>query len=134
MGVQDETRMMTSASPLARARMRAQGVVGRLRRMLIDKVGGEFEATQILPPSPGLAQAMQRVVPGDSAGAGFYVSGNSRPGAVYMDASHVEKAAVVLRQRRKGVGQPGVGAATHQQGQAAGRAPGSARAAPTTVR
>lgn len=98
-GVQDETRMMTSASPLARARMRAQGVVGRLRRMLIDKVGGDFEATQILPPSAGLAQAMQRVVPGDSAGAGFYVSGNSRPGAVYMDASHVEKAAVVLRQR-----------------------------------
>ena len=98
-GVQDETRMMTNASPLARARMRAQGVVGRLRRMLIDKVGGDFEATQILPPSAGLAQAMQRVVPGDSAGAGFYVSGNSRPGAVYMDASHVEKAAGVLRQR-----------------------------------
>ncbi|WP_366945452.1 DUF1631 family protein [Hydrogenophaga sp.] len=67
--------------------------------MLIDKVGGDFEATQILPPSPGLAQAMQRVVPGDSAGAGYYVSGSSRPGAVYMDASHVEKAAVALRQR-----------------------------------
>ena len=99
MGVQDETRMMTNASPLARARMRAQGVVGRLRRMLIDKVGGEFEATQILPPSAGLAQAMQRAAPSDSAGAVFYVSGNSRPGAVYMDASHVEKAAVVMRQR-----------------------------------
>jgi hypothetical protein len=99
MGVHDETRMMTSASPLARARMRAQGVVGRLRRMLIDKVGGDFEATQILPPSPGLAQAMQRAAPGDSAGAGFYVSGSSRPGAVYMDATHVEKAAGVLRQR-----------------------------------
>ncbi|MBT9463756.1 DUF1631 family protein [Hydrogenophaga sp.] len=99
MGVQDETRMMTNASPLARARMRAQGVVGRLRRMLIDKVGGDFEATQILPPSPGLQQAMQRVMPGDSAGAGFYVSGNSRPGAVYMDATHVERAATSLRQR-----------------------------------
>ncbi|WP_332742499.1 DUF1631 family protein [Hydrogenophaga sp.] len=99
MGVQDETRMMTSASPLARARMRAQGVVGRLRRMLIDKVGGDFEATQILPPSPGLQQAMQRAMPGDSAGAGFYVSGNSRPGAVYMDATHVERAATSLRQR-----------------------------------
>lgn len=99
MGVQDETRMMTSASPLARARMRAQGVVGRLRRMLIDKVGGDFEATQILPPSAGLQQAMQRVLPGDSAGAGYYVSGSSRPGAVYMDATHVEKAATALRQR-----------------------------------
>ncbi|PZO17829.1 MAG: DUF1631 domain-containing protein [Burkholderiales bacterium] len=99
MGVQDETRMMTSASPLARARMRAQGVVGRLRRMLIDKVGGDFEATQILPPSAGLQQAMQRVLPGDSAGAGYYVSGSSRPGAVYMDATHVERAATALRQR-----------------------------------
>lgn len=99
MGVQDETRLMTSTSPLARARMRAQGVVGRLRRMLIDKVGGEFEATQILPPSAGLQQAMQRATPGDSAGAGYYVSGSSRPGAVYMDASHVERAATGLRQR-----------------------------------
>ncbi|QHE78156.1 DUF1631 family protein [Hydrogenophaga sp. PBL-H3] len=99
MGVQDETRLMTSTSPLARARMRAQGVVGRLRRMLIDKVGGDFEATQILPPSPGLQQAMQRATPGDSAGAGYYVSGSSRPGAVYMDATHVERAATGLRQR-----------------------------------
>ena len=52
--------MLTGASPLARARMRAQGVVGRLRRMLLDRVGSEFEATQILPPSPMLQQAMQR--------------------------------------------------------------------------
>jgi len=99
MGVQDETRLMTSTSPLARARMRAQGVVGRLKRMLIDKVGGDFEATQLLPPSPRLQQAMQHQVQSPSMGAGLYVSGASGTGAVYMDASHVERAATALRQR-----------------------------------
>ena len=97
MGVHDETRMMTSTSPLARARMRAQGVVGRLKRMLIDRVGGDFEATQLLPPSPHLVQAMQRIAPVVSVDAGLPSTGST--GAVYADASHVERAATVLRQR-----------------------------------
>ncbi|MGS5089504.1 DUF1631 family protein [Hydrogenophaga sp. A37] len=100
MGVHDETRLMTHSSPLARARMRAQGVVGRLRRLLMDKVGGDFEATQLLPPSPMLQQAMQRVEPEPvSEGAMSGGMGSSRTGVVYMDNSHVEKAISVLRQR-----------------------------------
>jgi hypothetical protein len=99
MGVHDETRLMTSTSPLARARMRAQGVVGRLKRMLIDRVGGDFEATQLLPPSPRLQQAIQHQVASPSVGAALYVSGASGNGAVYIDASHVERAATSLRQR-----------------------------------
>jgi hypothetical protein len=100
MGVHDETRLMTGTSPLARARMRAQGVVGRLKRMLMDRVGGDFEATQVMPPSPGLQQAMQRsMVASSSANAGLYVTGASGPAPVYVDATHVEKAATVLRQR-----------------------------------
>lgn len=99
MGVHDETRLMTSTSPLARARMRAQGVVGRLKRMLIDRVGGDFEATQLLPPSPRLQQAIQHQVASPSVGAALYVSGASGNGAVYVDASHVERAATSLRQR-----------------------------------
>lgn len=100
MGVHDETRLMTSTSPLARARMRAQGVVGRLKRMLIDRVGGDFEATQLLPPSPRLQQAIQhQVASHSSVGAGLYVPGASGNGAVYIDASHVERAATSLRQR-----------------------------------
>ena len=99
MGVHDETRLMTGTSPLARARMRAQGVVGRLKRMLIDRVGGDFEATQLLPPSPRLQQAIQHQVASPSMGAALYVSGASGNGAVYIDASHVERAATSLRQR-----------------------------------
>jgi hypothetical protein len=100
MGVNEETRLMTGTSPLARARMRAQGVVGRLKRMLMDRVGGDFEATQVMPPSPGLQQAMQRSMVATSSGnAGLYVTGGSGPAPVYVDATHVERAATVLRQR-----------------------------------
>ncbi len=99
MGVHDETRLMTSTSPLARARMRAQGVMGRLKRMLVDRVGGDFEATQLLPPSPQLQQAIQRQVASPSVPAGLYVTGSSGAGAVYVDAGHVERAATSLRQR-----------------------------------
>ena len=100
MGVHDETRLMTGTSPLARARMRAQGVVGRLKRMLMDRVGGDFEATQVMPPSPALQQAMQRSMVATSSGnAGLYVTGGSGPAPVYIDATHVERAATVLRQR-----------------------------------
>ncbi len=96
MGVQDETRLMTSSSPLARARMRAQGVVGRLKRLLVDRVGGDFEATQIMATSPRLQQAIQRVAPAVVSDAGLSHTG---AGPVYADASHVERAATALRQR-----------------------------------
>jgi Protein of unknown function (DUF1631) len=72
----EETRMMTSATPLARAKMRAQGVIGQLKRMLTDKVAG-FDDTRSYAPSPQLAAAMApragtgyaRTQQGSSAGA-----------------------------------------------------------------
>jgi len=98
MGVHDETRMLTGTSPLARARMRAQGVVGRLRRMLLDHVGPEFEATEIIPPSPALQQAMARQVSFPSTGSGLGAAPTGG-GAVYADAGTVERTAVALRER-----------------------------------
>jgi hypothetical protein len=52
----EETRMMT-ATTLARARQRAQGVLGQLRRLFVDR-GADFEATRQQAPSPELAQAL----------------------------------------------------------------------------
>ncbi len=98
-GVHEETRMLTGTSPLARARMRAQGVVGRLRRMLVDRVGPEFEATEILPPSPALQQAMMRPVAYPSTGAGLAAAGSSGLGGGYADAGTVERTARALRER-----------------------------------
>lgn len=95
MGVADETRMLTGTSPLARARMRAQGVMGRLKRLLIDHVGGDFEATQVLPPSPQLQRAMARSEASPSMGIGLYRSGASAS----VDAVDIERTASALRQR-----------------------------------
>jgi uncharacterized membrane protein YgcG len=52
----------TIATPLAKARARASGVIGQLKRMLRDKVGPGFEgpdgATNPSPPSPSLVAAV----------------------------------------------------------------------------
>ena len=55
--VNDETRLQTGTTPLARARMRAQGVMGHLKRLLTDHVAG-FDDTRKSPASPQLAQAI----------------------------------------------------------------------------
>lgn len=57
-GAPDETRMMSSGTPLARARSRAQGVLGQLKRLLTGSGGTHFEATHFLPPSPALTAAI----------------------------------------------------------------------------
>ena len=93
-GAYDETRMQTGTTPLARARMRAQGVMGQLKRMLSNEVAG-FDDTRAAQASPQLQQAMAGVAaerPDDEA----FVS--DAPGQVYGPAQ-VEQAAGVLRQR-----------------------------------
>ncbi len=54
----DETRMMTGTTPLARARSRAAGVVGQLKRLLSGTGGVDFETTVRRAPSPALAAAI----------------------------------------------------------------------------
>ncbi len=70
----EETRMMTTATPLGRARSRAQGVLGQLKRLLVGRIGPEYDATTHQPPSPALAAALvarldAATVFGDSATA-----------------------------------------------------------------
>ena len=61
----EETRMLTATTPLARARSRAQGVMGQLKRLLIGRIGPEAENTSYQNPSPALAAAIApRPAPG----------------------------------------------------------------------
>jgi hypothetical protein len=69
-GAHEETRMMTSATPLARARSRALGVMGQLKRLLVGDAGANFEATRFEPPSPALAAAIAVRPPPQRDGAG----------------------------------------------------------------
>lgn len=57
-GPQEETRLLTQDTPLARAQGRAQGVVGQLRRLLGTAGGAGFDATVPQGPSPALAAAL----------------------------------------------------------------------------
>ena len=93
----DETRMMTAVSPLARARRRAQGVMGHLKRMLNDHVS-DFDRTEQHPVSPALAQAIARKRDGgdtDPMSDGMVVHTDRY---VY-GAADVSQAASVLRER-----------------------------------
>jgi hypothetical protein len=57
--VADETRMLTNQTPLARAKARASGVIGQLRRLLRDKVGGfDPQDGTSRQPSPSLVDAV----------------------------------------------------------------------------
>ena len=91
--------MQTGTSPLARARMRAQGVMGHLKRLLSDHAV-EFDHTHIHQPSPQLAQALARTPSGGSGEGGNAYEGTmaDAPGQIYGPAE-VEEAAGAMRQR-----------------------------------
>ncbi len=57
-GAGEETRMLTATTPLARARSRAQGVIGQIRRLFVSHGGGDFGGTAHHAPSPALAAAI----------------------------------------------------------------------------
>ena len=97
--VDAETRLLTHATPLARARMRAQGVMGRLRRLLGDKAGFDFadQPTQVSAGSTELQSAMRRYHSG--AGQAQSDSLNLYDGMTHaMDEIHVQKAVDVVRE------------------------------------
>ncbi len=98
--VDAETRLLTHATPLVRARMRAQGVMGRLRRLLGDKAGFEFgeQTTDMAEGSTALQSALRRYAPDAADDRTQRI--NLYDGMTHaMDEIHVQKAADVVRER-----------------------------------
>ena len=93
-GASDETRMMTANTPLARARSRAQGVIGQIRRMFISHGGGDFANTAQHTPSPALVAALAPPAPGQRP---QYATG----GTLYEDFSPAGVARVAGDLREK---------------------------------
>ena len=91
-GVADETRLMTSNPPLARARMRASGVLGQLKRLLTERVAG-FDGSPPTRPSPALAEALSH-----QATRATQAVATMDDKLVYDDAA-VQEVAVDLRRR-----------------------------------
>ena len=94
-GVHEETRMQTATTPLARARMRAQGVMGHLKRLLSSQVSG-FDDTRP-GPSAQLAQAIVTAQREEAVGVERTLLADAR-GQVYGQAQ-VDHAVGALRER-----------------------------------
>ena len=96
----EETRMQTATTPLARARMRAQGVMGTLKRLLTNHVSG-FDDTRAAQASPQLAQALEaqalEVMLATQVGD-VKTARSDGPDLVY-GIEHVEQASTALRRR-----------------------------------
>ena len=88
----EETRMLTAGTPLARARSRAQGVIGQLKRIFTSGAGSDFSGGANYQPSPALAHAISPQVV-----AARYADG----GTLYQDFSPagVLRVATDLRQK-----------------------------------
>ncbi len=96
----EETRLMTSTTPLARARQRAQGILGQLKRLLVDR-GADFEQTVRGTPSPDLMEAMDAeeatVLQDIYAAGGSGVAGAG--GVLAFDNAAVQRVSTEMRQR-----------------------------------
>ena len=70
----EETRVLTSSTPLTRARVRAQGVIGQIKRIFVGSVGPEYSGTVHHQPSLALVQALspRAVAEGYAAGGTMY--------------------------------------------------------------
>lgn len=94
--VPDETSMQTATTPMARVRMRAQGVMGRLKQMLTNHVAG-FDERRTSQASPQLAQAITQMQQMEE--------GVTQPGFLEemqgqgVNQAHMEQALGSLRQR-----------------------------------
>ena len=91
----EETRMQTATTPLTKAKMRAQGVMGGLMRLLTNQVAG-FDNTRAAQASPQLAQALAGMAAEDSSHQDSEVSDTADQ--IYGSV-HVEHASTELRQR-----------------------------------
>ena len=87
----DETRMLTNATPLARARQRAQGMLGQLKRLLVDR-GADFDPTRPGAHSPALAEALGQERVARMAAQGTEVM-------ALADAAGVQRLSADLRER-----------------------------------
>lgn len=91
----EENLTQTTTSPLARARRRAQSVVGNLQRLLSNQVAG-FDDSRGAQPTPQLAQALAVMAASQVADLGADLV--DEPGRVY-GPEHVEQANTAMRQR-----------------------------------
>ena len=91
-----DTRMQSAMTPIARARMRAQGVMSHLKRLLLSQQGPGFDAARSVQASPQLSQVLDSLLTADHAERTALAES---PAPAVYGSVHVEQASTALRQR-----------------------------------
>lgn len=105
-GAHEETRLMTHGTPLARSQIRAQGVIGQLKRLFVGHVGGGFVSTSPQAASPALAAAIaQRPARGAVHAAGGTVYEDYSPAGVARVADKLREQTTELKNKAETKGE-----------------------------
>ena len=91
-----DTRMQSAMTPIARARMRAQGVMSHLKRLLSSQQVPGFDIMRDHQASPQLSHALAGMAVEDNAARTVLAQA---PAPVVYGSVHVEQASTALRQR-----------------------------------
>lgn len=94
----EETRMLTSASPLTRAKVRAEGVIGQLKNLLLRRVPS-YDAQRAAQVSPDLVQAMQMEQATQAAATDMLSVSEGSERGLAAAASQIRKRSTELKQK-----------------------------------
>jgi hypothetical protein len=101
----EETRMLTGNTPLARARSRAQGVIGQIRRLFVSHGGGDFVGTAHHAPSPALAAAIAPQAMNVAYAAGGTMYEDYSPAGVARVAEDIREKTTELKKKAETKGE-----------------------------
>lgn len=101
----EETRMLTGNTPLARARSRAQGVIGQIRRLFVSHGGGDFMGTAHQAPSPQLAAAISPQAMNVAYAAGGTMYEDYSPAGVARVAEDIREKTTELKKKAETKGE-----------------------------
>ena len=97
--------MLTGNTPLARARSRAQGVIGQIRRLFVSHGGGDFVGTAHHAPSPALAAAISPQAMGMAYAAGGTMYEDYSPAGMARVADNIREKTTELKKKAETKGE-----------------------------
>ncbi len=100
-----ETRMLTVGTPLARARSRAQGVLGQLKRIFVNSAGPDYGGVTRQPPSAALSQALSHQVMAAQYAAGGTLYEDYSPAGVARVAGDLREKTDELKKKAETKGE-----------------------------
>ena len=101
----DDTRMLTATTPLARAKSRAQGVIGQIKRLFASGVGADIEEGGRHAATPALARALSPEVVAQEYAEGGTLYEDYSPAGVARVADNLRERTAELKKKAETKGE-----------------------------